>query len=89
MAVAAAMRGLSIRANDGHAPLFSWACSLRHLGRAIRVGPPADDSRLHGLGDGNDFGRNERPAGFDLLPVLLFIGAGSVILWWHTRRPKG
>jgi hypothetical protein len=25
------------------------------------------------------------PAGFYLLPVLLLIGAGSVILWWHSE----
>jgi hypothetical protein len=25
------------------------------------------------------------PAGLYLLPVLLFIGAGSVILWWHSE----
>ena len=25
------------------------------------------------------------PAGFYLLPVLLLIGAGSVVWWWHTE----
>jgi hypothetical protein len=30
--------------------------------RATSVGPPADDTGLHGLGVGNDFGKNERPS---------------------------
>ena len=53
--------------------------------RPISVGPPADDSGLHGLGVGNDFRTRGRVAGFYLLPVLLSVGAGSVVLWWYSE----